>query len=142
MEVVRPMAFLLIIKLNIQGGCRLSRIIMQPLDKVSCISAIKMNEFILYCSRFALPLQYRTMARTTTTMWMARVSAAMTVAWRQCSHELWRELQRTTSKRATHTRRCSSTTTQTIWVAVVTSPIFMARILSMFHCFVYYNATK
>ena len=41
---------------------------MQPLDKVSCISAIKMNEFILYCSRFALPLQCRTMARTTTTV--------------------------------------------------------------------------
>ena len=27
-----------------------------------------MNEFILYCSRFALPLQCRTMARTTTTV--------------------------------------------------------------------------
>ena len=38
-------------------------------------------------------------------------------------------------KRATHTRRCSSTTTQTIWVAVVTSPTLTARwcsILSMF----------
>ena len=52
---------------------------MQPLDKVSCISAIKMNEFILYCSRFALPLQCRTMARTITTMSMARASAAMTI---------------------------------------------------------------
>ena len=83
MQVVRPMAFLLIIKLNIPGSCRLSRIIMQPLDKVSCISAIKMNEFILYCSRFALPLQCRTMARTTTTMLMARASAAITAAWRQ-----------------------------------------------------------
>ena len=81
------------------------------------------------------PLQCRTMARTTTTMSMARVSAAMTAAWRQLRHELWRELQRITSKRATHTRRCSSTTTQTIWVAVVTSPILMARwcsISSMF----------
>ena len=44
----------------------------ENLDKVSCISAIKMNEFILYYSRFALPLQCRTMARTTTTMWTAR----------------------------------------------------------------------
>ena len=43
--------------------------------------------------------------------------------------------RRTTSKKATHTRRCSSTTTQTIWVAVVTSPTLMARwcsISSMF----------
>ena len=81
------------------------------------------------------PLQCRTMARTTTTMSMARVSAAMTAAWRQLRHELWRELQRITSKRATHTRRYSSTITQTIWVAVVTSPILMARwcsISSMF----------
>ena len=79
--------------------------------------------------------QRRTMARTTTTMSMARVSAAMTAAWRQLRHELWRELQRITSKRATHTRRYSSTITQTIWVAVVTSPILMARwcsISSMF----------
>ena len=71
--------------------------------------------------------QRRTMARTTTTMSMARVSAAMTAAWRQLRHELWRELQRITSKMATHTRRYSSTITQTIWVAVVTSPILMAR---------------
>ena len=80
------------------------------------------------------PLQYRTMARTTTTMWMARASAAMTAAWKLRRHELCRELQRITSKRATHTRRCSSTTTQTIWVAVVTSPTLTARwcsILSM-----------
>ena len=81
------------------------------------------------------PLQCRTMARTTTIMSMARASAAMTVVWRLLRHELWRELQRITSKRATHTRRCSSTTTQTTWVAVVTSPILMARwcsISSMF----------
>ena len=81
------------------------------------------------------PLQYRTMAMTTTNMSMARASAAMTVVWRLLRHELWRELQRITSKRATHTRRCSSTTTQTTWVAVVTSPISMARwcsISSMF----------
>ena len=81
------------------------------------------------------PLQCRTMARTTTTMSMARASAAMTAAWRLRRHELCLELQRITSKRATHTRRCSSTTTQTIWVAVVTSPTLTARwcsISSMF----------
>ena len=81
------------------------------------------------------PLQCRTMARTTTTMSMARASAAMTAVWRLRRHELCRELQRITSKKATHTRRCSSTTIQTIWVAVVTSPILMARwcsISSMF----------
>ena len=80
------------------------------------------------------PLQYRTMARTTTIMSMVRASAAMTAAWKLRRHELCRELQRITSKRATHTRRCSSTTTQTIWVAVVTSPTLTARwcsILSM-----------
>ena len=80
------------------------------------------------------PLQCRTMARTTTIMSMARASAAMTAAWNLRRHELCRELQRITSKRATHTRRCSSTTTQTIWVAVVTSPTLTARwcsILSM-----------
>ncbi|KIP61675.1 hypothetical protein ST43_02540 [Prevotella pectinovora] len=27
------------------------------LDKVGCISAMKINKFILHCSRFALPLQ-------------------------------------------------------------------------------------
>ena len=80
------------------------------------------------------PLQYRTMAMTTTIMSMVRASAAMTAAWNLRRHELCRELQRTISKRATHTRRCSSTTTQTIWVAVVTSPTLTARwcsILSM-----------
>ena len=86
MLVAKLTTYLLIIKLNIPGSCRSLRIIMQPLDKVSCISAIKMNEFILYCSRFALPLQYRTMARTTTTISMARASAAMTAVWRQRSH--------------------------------------------------------
>ena len=81
------------------------------------------------------PLQYRTMAMTTTIMSMVRASAAMTAAWKLRRHELCRELQRITSKRATHTRRCSSTTTQTIWVAVVTSPTLKARwysILSMY----------
>ena len=80
------------------------------------------------------PLQYRTMAMTTTIMSMVRASAAMTAAWNLRRHELCRELQRITSKRATHTRRCSSTTTLTIWVAVVTSPTLTARwcsILSM-----------
>ena len=80
------------------------------------------------------PLQYRTMAMTTTIMSMVRASAAMTAAWRLRRHVLWHEQRRTTSKRATHTRRCSSTTTQTIWVAVVTSPTLTARwcsILSM-----------
>ena len=79
-------------------------------------------------------MQYRTMAMTTTIMSMVRASAAMTAAWKLRRHELCRELQRITSKRATHTRRCSSTTTQTIWVAVVTSPTLTARwcsILSM-----------
>lgn len=109
MLVAKLTAYLLIIKLNIQGSCRLSRIIMQPLDKVSCISAIKMNEFILYCSRFALPLQCRTMARTITTMLTERASAAMTAAWRLRRHMLWHEQRRTTSKKAIHTRRCSST---------------------------------
>ena len=59
----------------------------------------------------------------------------MTAAWRLRRHELCRELQRITSKKATHTRRCSSTTIQTIWVAVVTSPTLTARwcsILSMY----------
>ena len=65
------------------------------------------------------PLQCRTMARTTTIMSMARASAAMTAAWRLRRHVLWHEQRRTTSKKAIHTRRCSSTTTQTIWVAVV-----------------------
>ena len=80
------------------------------------------------------PLQYRTMAMTTTIMSMVRASAAMTAAWKLRRHELCRELQKITSKRATHTRRCSSTTTQTIWVTVVTSPTLTARwcsILSM-----------
>ena len=80
------------------------------------------------------PLQCRTMARTTTIMSMVRASAAMAAAWRQRRHKLCRELQRITSKRVTHMRRCSSTTTQTIWVAVVTSPTLTARwcsILSM-----------
>lgn len=81
------------------------------------------------------PLQYRTMAMTTTIMSMVRSSAAMTAAWKLRRHELCRELQRITSKKAIHTRRCNSTTTQTIWVAVVTSPTLMARwcsISSMF----------
>ena len=73
------------------------------------------------------PLQYRTMAMTTTIMSMVRASAAMTAAWKLRRHELCRELQRITSKRVTHTRRCSSTTTQTIWVVVVTSPTLTAR---------------
>ena len=80
------------------------------------------------------PLQYRTMAMTTTIMSMVRASAAMTAAWRLRRHELWHEQRRTTSKKAIHTRRCSSTTTQTIWVAVVTSPTLTVRwcsILSM-----------
>ena len=81
------------------------------------------------------PLQCRTMARTTTIMSMARASAAMTAAWRLRRHELCRELQRITSKRATHTRRCSSTTTQTIWVAVVISPTLMARWYSISNMF-------
>ena len=79
------------------------------------------------------PLQCRTMARTATIMSMARASAAMTAVWRLRRHEHCRELQRITSKRATHTRRCSSTITLTIWV-VVTSPTLTARwrsILSM-----------
>ena len=78
------------------------------------------------------PLQYRTMAMTTTIMSMVRASATMTAAWKLRKHELCRELQRITSKRATHTRRCSSTTTQTIWVAVVTSPTLTARWCSIF----------
>ena len=81
------------------------------------------------------PSQCRTMARTTTIMSMARASAAMTAAWRLRRHVLWHEQRRTTSKKAIHTRRCSSTTTQTIWVAVVTSPTLTARwcnISSMF----------
>ena len=73
------------------------------------------------------PLQYRTMAMTTTIMSMVRASAAMTAAWKLRRHELCRELQRITSKKATHTRRCSSTTIQTILVAVVTSPTLTAR---------------
>ena len=82
------------------------------------------------------PLLCRTMARTTTIMSMARASAAMTAAWRLRRHELCRELQRITSWIRTHTRRCSSTTTQTIWVVVVTSPTLKARwcsISSMYH---------
>ena len=78
------------------------------------------------------PLQYRTMAMATTIMSMVRASATMTAAWKLRKHELCRELQRITSKRATHTRRCSSTTTQTIWVAVVTSPTLTARWCSIF----------
>ena len=75
------------------------------------------------------------MARTTTTMSMAKASAAMTAAWRQRRHVLWHEQRRTTSKKAIHTRRCCSTTTQTIWVDVITSPTLTARwcsISSMF----------
>ena len=102
MQVARLMACLLIIRLNILSSCRLSRIIMQP-------------------------LQCRTMARTTTIMSMVRASAAMTAAWRLRRHVLWQEQWRTISKRATHTRRCSSTITQTIWVVVVTLPILMVR---------------
>ncbi len=92
------------------SSCRLSRIIMQP-------------------------LQCRTMARTTTTMSMARASAAMTAAWRLRRHVLMARAAKNNFQEATHTRRCSSTTTQTIWVAVVTSPTLTARwcsISSMF----------
>ena len=59
---------------------------------------------------------------------MTRASAAMTADWRLRRHELCRELQRITSKRATHTRRCSSTTTQTIWVAVVINGYYTRRV--------------
>ena len=110
-------------------------------DYVSKIGYDKFEQrtYLKYCNGaetfYTYDPQRRTMARTTTTMWMARASAAMTVAWRLRRHELCRELQRITSKKATHTRRCRSTTIQTIWVAVVTSPILMARwcsISSMF----------
>jgi len=84
MLVARLMACLLIIRLNILNSCRSLRIIM-------------------------LPLQCRTMARTTTIMSMARASAAMTAAWKLRRHVLWHEQRRTTSKKAIHTRRCSST---------------------------------
>ena len=80
------------------------------------------------------PLQYRTMAMTTTIMSMVRASAAMTAAWKLRRHELCRELQRITSKKAIHTRRCSSTTIPTIWEAQATSPTWTVRwcsILSM-----------
>ena len=40
------------------------------------------------------PLQYRTMAMTTTIMSMVRASAAMTAAWKLRRHELCRELQK------------------------------------------------
>ena len=56
------------------------------------------------------PLQCRTMARTTTIMSMARASAAMTAAWRLRRHELCRELQRITSKRATNNSWWNSST--------------------------------
>ena len=88
-----------------------------------------------------LPLQCRTMVRTTMTMWTARASAAMTAAWRLRRHVLWQQilprqrLSMGTSRRMTTMRRCNSTTTQTTWVAVITSPILTARwcsISSMF----------
>ena len=97
-------------------------------DYVSKIGYDKFEQrkYLKYCNGaetfYTYATQCRTMARTTTIMSMARASAAMTAVWRQRRHELWRELQRITSKRATHTRRCSSTTTQTTWVVVVTSP--------------------
>ena len=50
--------------------------------------------------------------------------------WRQLEAAQTRALARAAKnnfKKATHTRRCSSTTTQTIWVAVVTSPTLTAR---------------
>ena len=110
-------------------------------DYVSKIGYDKFEQrtYLKYCNGaetfYTYAPQRRTMARTTTTMWMVRASAAMMEVWRLHRHELWRELQRITSKKATHTRRCSSTTTQTIWVAVVTSPTLKARwysISSMF----------
>ncbi len=116
MQVARQMTFLLIIRLNMFNSCRLSRIIM-------------------------LPLQCRTMVRTTMTMWTARASAAMTAAWRLRRHVLWQQilprqrLSMGTSRRMTTMRRCNSTTTQATWVAVITSPILTARwcsISSMF----------
>lgn len=61
MLVARLMDFLLTISKNMSSSCRLSRIIMQP-------------------------LQCRTMARTTTIMSMARASAAMTTVWRLRRH--------------------------------------------------------
>lgn len=79
------------------------------------------------------PLQYRTMAMTTTIMSMVRASAAMTAAWRLLRHVLWLQtlprlrLSMVTLRRTTITRRCNSTTTLTIWVAVVTSPTLTAR---------------
>ena len=54
MLVAKLTAYLLIIKENKPGSCRSLKIIMQPLDKVSCISAIKwMNSFCI-----ALDLHY------------------------------------------------------------------------------------
>ena len=110
-------------------------------DYVSKIGYDKFEQrtYLKYCygaeTFYTYAPQRRTMARTTTIMSMARASAAMTAAWKLRRHELCRELQRITSKRATHARRCSSTTTQTIWVAVVTSTTLTARwcsILSMY----------
>ena len=51
--------------------------------------------YLKYCNGaetfYTYAPQCRTMARATTTMWMARASAAMTAAWRQRSHVLWQE---------------------------------------------------
>lgn len=108
-------------------------------DYVSKIGYDKFEQrtYLKYCNGaetfYTYAPQCRTMARTTTTMWTARASAAMTAVWRLRRHVLWlqtqprQRLQMGTSRRMTIMRICSSTTTLTIWVAVVTSPTLKAR---------------
>ena len=63
---------------------------------------------------------YPTMVRTTTTTWTARASAATTVRWRRLRLVPLHAPRPATSRMPTHTRKCSSTTIQTIWAAAVT----------------------
>ena len=66
-------------------------------DYVSRIGYDKFEQrtYLKYCNGaetfYTYAPQCRTMARTTTTMSMARASAAMTAAWRLRRHVLWQE---------------------------------------------------
>ena len=67
-------------------------------DYVSKIGYDKFEQrtYLKYCNGaetfYTYDPQCRTMARTTTTISMARASAAMTAAWRLRRHELWLQI--------------------------------------------------
>lgn len=75
--------------------------------------------------KIMLHLGCRTTERTMTTMWTVKDSAVTTARWKlpwlRPTH------RRTTSRKATPTRTCSSTIIPTIWAAAATSPTWTER---------------